>query len=107
MTRLSTEIWISAYLKHLSMANIPAYVMRRGDNVAGAILIKVNTLNGQAAVFSQTYDILSDCRSWSAGETGAEEEIDAMLTRQTARDPDLWVIEIESPNAVTLLEMMG
>ena len=37
----------------------------------------------------------------------AEAEIDAMLARQRARDPDLWVIEVEDRQGRTLLDQDG
>jgi hypothetical protein len=33
--------------------------------------------------------------------------MDDLLSRQAARDPDLWTIEIESPSGTHLLELMG
>ena len=107
MTRLATEFWVQAYLKHLNMAHIPAYVLRHGDNTAGTVLIKVNTLDGQAQVYAQTYDIMADRRDWTLQGRGAERDMDDLLSRQAARDPDLWTIEIESPSGIHLLELMG
>jgi hypothetical protein len=107
MTRLTTEFWVQAYLKHLNMAHIPAYVLRHGDDTAGTVLIKVNMLDGQARVYAQTYDLMADRREWALHDSGAEQEIDDLLSRQAARDPDLWTIEIESPSGIHLLELMG
>jgi hypothetical protein len=38
---------------------------------------------------------------------GAESEVDALLKRQRARDPDLWIIEIEDRQGRTLLDQQG
>ena len=38
--RLASGIWVSAYLARLRLADIPAYVVARGDDTAGAVLVK-------------------------------------------------------------------
>ena len=46
MVRLTAEFWVQAYLARLRQADIPAYVMARGDATAGAVLVKCSTLDG-------------------------------------------------------------
>ena len=48
MSRLAAGIWVSAYLTRLRLADIPAFVTSKGDETAGAVLVKSNTLDGQA-----------------------------------------------------------
>lgn len=79
---------------------VSAMVMRRGDADAGAVYIKINTLDGNAAIL----------RPAAAGAMGAESErfwtpafkaptdeatADAYIVRQSSFDPDIWVVEIE------------
>ena len=52
MIRLTSDIWVSAYLTRLRLADIPAFLVQRGDATAGAGLVKLNLLDGQGAVFS-------------------------------------------------------
>ena len=47
MIRLASDVWVSAYLTRLRLSDIPAFVVAHGDGTAGAILIKLNTLNGR------------------------------------------------------------
>ena len=54
MTRLVTEFWVHAYIKRLELQNIPAYVIAHGDNTAGAVLVKVATLDGQARLMHRS-----------------------------------------------------
>ncbi len=51
MTRLTSEFWVSAYLTRLRLHDIPAFVVKHGDDTAGAVLIKLNTLDGRAQAF--------------------------------------------------------
>jgi hypothetical protein len=43
---------VQAYLARLRLADIPAFVVAHGDDTAGAVLVKLNTLDGQARPFS-------------------------------------------------------
>ena len=104
--RLSTEFWVQAYLTRLRLADIPAYVLAHGDDTAGAVIVKLNTLDGQARAFTRSYDG-EGSRIWALLAEGTEAEVDAALARQRGFDPDLWVIEIESRAGRTLLEEPG
>ncbi len=106
-TRLTSDLWVSAYLARLRFANIPAYLSARGDATAGAILVKLATLDGQAQAFQRSYDLNADRRVWVTLAQGAEAEVDALLARQRARDRDLWLIEIEDRDGRTLLDQEG
>jgi hypothetical protein len=105
--RLTSDLWVSAYLARLRFANIPAYLSARGDATAGAILVKLATLDGQAQAFQRSYDLNADRRVWVTLAQGAEAEVDALLARQRARDRDLWLIEIEDRDGRTLLDQEG
>jgi len=105
--RLTADVWVHAYLRRLALANIPAYVTARGDATAGAVLVKLATLDGQARAFQRQFDLALDRRIWVTLAEGSEADIDALITRQRLNDPDLWVIEIESRDGQTLLQEDG
>ena len=105
--RLTAELWVSAYLTRLRLADIPAYITAKGDATAGAVVVKVATLDGRAKAFQRSFDLASDARIWVVLAQGPEAEVDALLKRQRARDPDLWVIELEDRQGRTLLDQDG
>jgi hypothetical protein len=105
--RLTSDLWVSAYLTRLRLADIPAYVIARGDATAGAVLVKLATLDGQARVWQRSFDLISDARVWVVLAEGDEASVDAAVSRQRARDPDLWVIEVEDRAGRSLLEQPG
>ena len=107
MTRLTAEFWVSAYLNRLRLYNIPAFVVTHGDNTAGAVLVKLNTLDGQARAFQRSFDLMSGERTWVVLADGAEAEVDAALTKQRNFDPDVWVIEVEDREGRHLLDEPG
>jgi len=105
--RLTTRFWVDAYLTRLSLANIPAFVTAHGDDTGGAVIVKLATLDGRARAFSRSFDLASGDRIWAPLITGAEREVDETLSRQRARDPDLWVIEVEDRQGRHLLDSEG
>ncbi len=105
--RLTADLWVSAYLTHLRLADIPAYVTAKGDAHAGAVLVKVATLDGLAQAFQRSFDLMADSRIWVLLTSGAEADVDAVIARQRSRDPDLWVIELEDKQGRTLLDQDG
>lgn len=105
--RLTADFWVRAYLRRLELAMIPAYVTARGDPTAGAVLVKLATLDGQAQAFQRSFDLMSGNRAWVTLTEGPEREVDTTIARQRRNDPDLWVIEIESRDGTTLLDQDG
>jgi hypothetical protein len=95
MTRLTADFWVHAYLARLRQLEIPAFVVSKGDATAGAVLVKLNTLDGQAKAFQRSFDMVTGARQWVVLAEGAEADVDASLARQRGFDPDLWVIEVE------------
>ena len=107
MSRLTAEMWVSAYLTRLRLENIPAFVVRKGEATAGQVLIKLNRLDGSAILFQRIVDILTDTRKWDVLFDGTEDEVDASVERQSGFDPDLWVIEVEDKAGRHLLDEPG
>lgn len=105
--RLTADIWVSAYLTRLRLVDIPAFVVRRGDGTAGAVLIKLNTLDGQACCYQRSFDLTTGDRVWMVLAEGAEADVDASIARQRSFDPDLWVIEVEDRQGRHLLDEPG
>ena len=107
MARLASGFWVAAYLRRLQAANLPAYVVSRGDDMAGVVFVKLATLDGQAQVFHRAYDFERDETLWREWLTGPEREVDEALGAERRRDPDLWVVEIEDRAGRTLLDEPG
>lgn len=105
--RLTAGLWVEAYLTRLRLADIPVYLIARGDATAGAVVVKSATRDGQARALQRTWDLGTGARVWTTLAEGPEAEVDAALTRARARDPDLWVIEVEDRAGRTLLDEPG
>lgn len=107
MTRLTADFWVHAYLARLRFQEIPAFVVAHGDDTAGAVLVKLNTLDGQATAFQRSFDLLSGERTWVELSSGPEGDVDHAIQRQRSFDPDLWVIEVEDRQGRHLLGEEG
>ena len=107
MARLTSSFWVTAYLTRLRLNEIPAFVVAHGDDTGGAVLVKLNTLDGNARVFQRSFDLMSGDRTWVVLAEGPEAEVDASITRQRSFDPDIWVIEVESKEGRHLLDEDG
>ena len=74
---------------------------RRGDADAGAIFLKINTLDGSAQVLRPAASGLPGTdmdRRWAQALPGGQAEesaADAYLARQADFDGDLWIVEVE------------
>ena len=105
--RLASGVWVAAYLARLRLVAIPAFVVQKGDATAGAVVVKVATLDGQARALQRRFDFSADRRVWVVLAEGEEAAVDAVLARERARDRDLWVIEVEDRAGRSLLEEEG
>lgn len=97
-SRIPTELWVKAHLRRLTVQGVPAVVARRGDPHGGMVILKVNRLDLGCRVLAQTRD-LDGVLCWLPalnGELVPEAQADDYITRQTGRDPDLWVVEVET-----------
>lgn len=105
--RLTASFWVAAYRKRLDLFGIPCFVVRHGDDTGGAVLVKLNTLDGQAIVYQRSFDLTSGDRVWVVLADGAEADCDAAIRRQCGFDPDLWVLEVEDRQGRHLLDEEG
>lgn len=96
--RLPTKVWIDALVRRVQVAGASAFILQRGDEARGDVLIKVSELNGTARAYvprtsMEGARIFVDLEGQGVGpdETG----VDDYLRRTAERDRDLWVLEIE------------
>ena len=107
MAKLTSRFWVDAYLTRLRVFDIPAFVVAHGDDTGGAVLVKLSTLDGKAALFQRSFDLMTGERSWSELTSGSNLDVDASIDRQKGFDPDVWVIEVEDRSGRHLLDQEG
>ncbi|HEX9447456.1 MAG TPA: DUF1491 family protein [Dongiaceae bacterium] len=95
--RLPSDILVMATVRRCNNQGLFAAVLHRGDDWGGAIIVKLNLLDGTSKLLTQSRDLDSKV-AWLAVNKGvalSESEAGDYIERQVKRDPDLWVVEIE------------
>ena len=96
--RLPSWLWVDALIRRAQVAGAACFVVQKGDRSRGDVLIKVADLHGGAWAYVPRTNmegerIFTDVRLQGIG--AQESEVEDYVSRARARDPDLWVLEIE------------
>jgi len=110
--RLRSDIWVAAYLRRVAVEGAAAVLRRRGAAEAGAIWVKVDRLDGRAALYGPAPQSESGERGierlWQrvhSDEWVAPEETERRVGREIAFDADLWLVEVEDRNGRCWLDL--
>ncbi len=109
--RLRTDIWIQAYVRRCFVEGLWAAVSRKGDPDAGAVMVRLDCLDGTVRLYAPApggaFDDNGD-RRWTElfgdSET-ASIEIAEYLEKQLRYDPDLWIVDVENRLGESLLSV--
>lgn len=100
--RLNSKMRVQALIRSCAARDVFAAVVVSGDPDRGALLVKLNMFGDGCQVLTQDRTVDGEVQ-WRLG-TGAtpvsEAEADAYIDRQRQYDEDLWVVELEKPQAV-------
>jgi hypothetical protein len=111
--RLRSDIFVSAYMRRCALENAPAMLRRRGAAEAGAILVKVDRLDGTCALFGPAP------QTELADRPGVDRlfvrlhaepfipvpDAEAKIAREVRFDTDLWVVEVEDRSGEPRLDL--
>ncbi|WP_407175806.1 DUF1491 family protein [Bradyrhizobium sp. STM 3562] len=100
--RLKTSIWVAAYLRRCQSAGVFGAVRRRGAEEAGAVFVKVATLDGNAMLYvpapQAVYDDSRPIERFFVPVAAAplqERAVEDRLIKEVRFDPDAWIVETE------------
>jgi hypothetical protein len=112
LARLRADIWVAAYLRRCAVEGAIATLRRRGAAEAGAIFVKVDRLDGRAALYGPApQSELAERgveRLWARvhqDEWVDPEIIEKRLQREITFDPDLWIVEVEDRDGRCWLDL--
>jgi hypothetical protein len=99
MARLTSEFWVSAWLRQVALDGLVAVLRRRGAAEAGAIFVKLDRLDGTAALYGPAPQSLAQ----DDGQRRFQLLLDAdpltvedRVERERRFDSALWLVEIEN-----------
>src|SRR6185312_6199484 len=100
--RLKTSIWVAAYLRRCQSAGVFGAVRRRGAEEAGAVFVKIATMDGSAMLYVPApQTVYDDSRPIErlfmpvSSDPMPEQSVEERLTREVRFDPDAWIVETE------------
>lgn len=115
MSRVTSDFFVSAYVRRRNDAGCFTAVVKRGATEAGAIYVKLARLDGTAdlygpapqSMFEVDDPAIAGGRLFERLLVGVPEyEADERLTREKRFDPDCWIVECEDRNGEPLLDVV-
>jgi hypothetical protein len=93
---LQSDFWVQALIRRAEGGGAHAAVLQRGDGRAGAVLVKlVNRREGWARLYAEALRGDGETAWMEPVASTDEATLDAYAERARARDPDLWLVEID------------
>lgn len=110
--RLRSDFFVAALIRRAETQGAVAMLRRRGAAEAGAVFIKLDRLDGRAAIFApapQSADLPQGVDRMFA-RAHADEWLDppdaeARLKREIAFDSDVWIVEIEDRDGRVFVDL--
>jgi hypothetical protein len=107
--RLATHMLVSALIRQCAEQGDFATVVRKGDREAGNLLLLTREKGRNPALYERFLG-LDGQRKWQAAFDQAiedETKIEEYLAKRSARDPDLWILELDVAFAERLTVILG
>lgn len=107
-TRLPAHLEISSIIRLVETKGGMATVLSKGERDAGTILL-VTMHRGEMATLWERLPQLDGSRSFvvtKIQEPDKYREFNEYLTRRSAQDPDIWVLEVDIDNAERLVDLL-
>ena len=110
--RLRADFWVSAYLRRCDVEGVAAVRRRRGAPEAGAIFIKLDRLDGRAALYGPAPQTDVDREGdrvfmrLHRDDYIAPGDAEARLAREIGFDSDIWIVEIEDRAGRTFIDLV-
>ncbi len=94
--RLKAGIYVRALIRRVELAGAAAYVVKKGGEEAGAMILTVTRPGGSSMVLAQARRGDGEL-IWikPLGDSAEPERLRTWLEKQQRVDPDLWIVEIE------------
>jgi hypothetical protein len=107
--RVTSALWVSAYVRRCYVEGLAAVVVRRGAEEAGAIMVIIDRLDGASDLYgpapqSAFAEGADDRLFQRLLERADSATIAARLEREKKFDPDVWIVALEAADGRSLLD---
>lgn len=99
-------MWVSATLRSVNAQGGFGAVINKGEGESGSLVVRLNLLDGTSRILTESRDLDGNL-GWLpplGGEPVPDEKADAYIARSIDRDPDVWVVEIETRDGTNPFE---
>ena len=107
--RLASHMLVSGLIRQAEAHGGFAAVLRKGDRTAGTILL-LRREKGQNPALFERFPSLDGPDSWmrvTIEDIDIEQKISEFLDRRVARDPDIWILELDVPSAERFTDILA
>jgi hypothetical protein len=109
--RVTSSLWVAAYVRRCHLEGAFAVVVRRGAEEAGAITVTVDRLDGTSDLYVPApQSVFDDARPEDrlflrVLERAGAEGIAARLASERKFDPDIWIVTVEDRAGRSFLQL--
>lgn len=111
--RLTSDFFVSAYLRRVAVEGAFAALRRRGGAEAGAIFILIDRLDGTGTLYGpapmSSYEDRPADRAFARlhkDEVLERDALEARLEKELRFDSDAWVVEVEDRQGRAFLDLI-
>lgn len=107
--RLSAETLVQSLLRRVHQEGGFGAVIRKGDRISGSILIQCIE-NGTNMRVLERMPTLDNAPNWQQiwpQDTDKKRELSEYLESRYRFDPDVWLVELDIPDAERLIAQIG
>ena len=107
--RLSAEMKVQSLLRLVSQNGGFGAVLKKGDRISGAILIQCVEKGGNPRLL-ENMPSLDGRPNWQQiwpQDTDKNKKLSEYVAQRFGFDPDMWLIELDVPEAERLIAQMG
>lgn len=107
--RLASHIMVAGLIRQAEAHGAFAAVLRKGDPTAGTILLLRREKGRNPALFER-FPSLDGVGKWTEVTIEVidkEEKISEILDRRTARDSDIWILELDVPSVERFTDILA
>lgn len=104
VVNVKARLWVDAYRRNVELRGGQVVIARHGDDSAGQIFLHIFVHGGREALLAP-YTAMTGERRWrivrnlhDAARTLEDRasEVETILRREVDRDPDCWIIDVET-----------